>query len=286
MSDLDAQIIVLHDIIKQNDHNYFYYIRKFNKSLVLDFNFKLIYESWDNVFLYDDTNVSFNNFLNTYLRILYSSFPIKEIHYTSHTKEWLKQGIKISCINKKKLFLNSRNSNDCEIKNYYKKYCKVLADMIELAKKIRYNNLSVNSSNETKIAWNIINENINKRPQKNDISFLNIKGTIIHNSQVTANTFNTYFSTVAQHIHTENFKNSNSGVSENNPLNYLYNAFKQLISSIKLKFVSPNEIEDVVSSLKTKDSHGYDGMSTKILKQSIPYISSPLILILLMWRIW
>ena len=25
-----------------------------------------------------------------------------------------------------------------------------------------------------------------------------------------------------------------------------------------------------------KDSHGYDGISTKILKQSIPYISSPL----------
>jgi hypothetical protein len=45
---------------------------------------------------------------------------------------------------------------------------------------------------------------------------------------------------------------------------------------IKLKFVSPKEIEDIVSSLKTKDSHGYDGISTKILKQSIPYISSPL----------
>jgi hypothetical protein len=117
MSDHDAQIIVLHDIIIQNDNNCFYCTRKINKSLVLEFNFKLTYDSWDNVFLYDDVNLSFNNILNTYLRIFYSTFPIKKIHYTSHTKAWLIQGIKTSCINKRKLFLNSRNSNDCGIKN-------------------------------------------------------------------------------------------------------------------------------------------------------------------------
>ena len=188
---MHAQIIVLHDIIIQNDKNYFYYTRKFNKSLVLGFNFKLTYESWDNLFSYDDVNLSFNNFLNTYLRIFYSSFPIKKIPYTSHTKAWLTQEIKISCINKRKLFLSSRNNNDCKIKNYYKKYCKVLADVIKLAKKIHCNNLVLNSSNKTKNLWNINNENINKRPQKNDISFLNINGTITHNGQVIANTFNT-----------------------------------------------------------------------------------------------
>jgi len=59
--------------------------------------------------------------------------------------------------------------------------------------------------------------------------------------------------TVAQHIHTENFKNSGSGVSENKPLNYLYIVFKQPIPSIKLKFVSPKEVQDDVSSVKTKD---------------------------------
>jgi hypothetical protein len=34
-----------------------------------------------------------------------------------------------------------------------------------------------------------------------------------HNSQVIADNFNTYFLTVAQHIHTGDFNNSNSGVS-------------------------------------------------------------------------
>jgi len=128
MSVHDAQIIVLHDITISNGNNYFHFTRNLNKSSVLDFNFKLTYESWDNVFSYDDVNLSFKNFLNTYLKIFYSSFPIKKIHYTSHTKAWLTQGIKISCINKRKVFLISRNSNDHEIKNHYKKYCIVLAD--------------------------------------------------------------------------------------------------------------------------------------------------------------
>jgi hypothetical protein len=126
----------------------------------------------------------------------------------------------------------------------------------------------------------IFNENINKRPQTNNISFININGTTTHNRQVIATTSNTYFSTVAQHIqhiHTDNSKNSNSVVSNNNnPLNYLYNALKQPIPAIKIKFVSSKGIEYNVRSFKTKDSHGYDGISIRILKISIPYISSSL----------
>jgi hypothetical protein len=82
----DTQIIVLHYIITQNESNYFYFTRKFNKPLALDFNVKLIYESWDIVFSYNDAKLSFNNLLNTYLKIFYSIFPTKKIHYTSHTK--------------------------------------------------------------------------------------------------------------------------------------------------------------------------------------------------------
>jgi hypothetical protein len=77
ISDHDAQIIVLHDVIIQNESNCFYFTQKFNKSLALDFNIKLSYESWDSVFSYNDVNLSFNNFLNTYLRIFYSTFTHK-----------------------------------------------------------------------------------------------------------------------------------------------------------------------------------------------------------------
>jgi hypothetical protein len=113
------------------------------------------------------------------------------------------------------------------------------------------------------IMWNIINGNINKRSRSNYISFVDINGNKTYNSQVIANTFNTYFSALAQHFYTENFENSNSGAIVNNCLNYLHDAFKQMIPPVKFKFVSPKEIEDIVNS------YGYDGISTKILKHSI-----------------
>jgi hypothetical protein len=200
VSDHYAQIIVLHDIIMQKERNYFYFTRKFNKSLALDFNIKLTYKSWDNVLSYNDVNLSFNNCLNTYLRIFYSGFPMKKVYCTSHTKAWLTQGIKVSCTNKRKLYLRSQNSNDNEIKQHYKKYCRILTDVIKLAKHIHYNSLLVNSSNKTKATWNIINGNINKRPRSNDISFIDINGTKTYNNQVIPNTFNTHFSTLTQHI--------------------------------------------------------------------------------------
>ena len=124
-------------------------------------------------------------------------------------------------------------------KDYCKRYCKILADVTKTAKKTYYNNLLIQSTNKTKTTWNIINGNINKRPLKHDISFLNINGAKTHDSQVIASTFNTYFSTVAQNIHT---KNTNS-VDVNDPLTYLHNAFKQPIPAMKLKFITSKEIK-------------------------------------------
>jgi hypothetical protein len=40
---------------------------------------KLSYETWDAVFSDVDIDTKFNSFLNTYLRIFYSSFPLKQL---------------------------------------------------------------------------------------------------------------------------------------------------------------------------------------------------------------
>ena len=133
----------------------------------------------------------------------------------------------------------------------------------------------LHKTNKTKTTWNIINENINNRHGRQDIPSININGVITQNNQVIANTFNSYYSSVAQHI-TKNFNNSNVVGNTHNTINYLHNILKQPLPLDKLKFVSPAEIENVAKSLKAKNSHGYDEISTKAIKQSILYISSPL----------
>jgi hypothetical protein len=72
----------------------------------------------------------------------------------------------------------SRNSQDQNKKIHYRRYCKVLAEIITLAKKKHYNNLLTKSTKKAKTTWNIINEKINKRHGRQDISSININGVI------------------------------------------------------------------------------------------------------------
>jgi len=77
-------------------------------------------------------------------------------------------------------------------------------------------------------------------------------------------TFNKYFATVAQGMLAANTINENAAFINDNPLNYLFSACNQSFPSIKLKFVSTKEIEDITNSLKLKDSHRYDKILIKI----------------------
>ena len=146
------------------------------------------------------TDRIFNNFLNTYLRIFYSSFPLKKIHYKSCTKAWITPGIKISCLNKKKLFLLQRDSNDPTLKSHYKKYCRILTDIIKLAKQ-KYVKILTCSNNRTKTTWNIIRNNSNIKPNSHKINSINVNDNLSYNGHTIAKTLNKYFVSVAQHTH-------------------------------------------------------------------------------------
>jgi len=84
LSDHDAQLITINDIHLKVLNNTPRFIRRFNEHGILDFRIKLSLETWDNVFENNDMNSMYNFFLNTYLRVFYSSFPKK----TGYKDEW------------------------------------------------------------------------------------------------------------------------------------------------------------------------------------------------------
>ena len=45
---------------------------------------------------------------------------------------------------------------------------------------------------------------------------------------------------------------------------------------MKCKCTTTNEIGQIIKSLKTKNSYGYDKISTKIIKISYPFVNSPI----------
>ena len=81
LSNHDAQVLSLFNIITPDFTNEFYSYRNINKHSLKEFQTTLSYETWEDVFSNNDndTNTIFNkNFLNTSLRNFYTSFPKKK----------------------------------------------------------------------------------------------------------------------------------------------------------------------------------------------------------------
>jgi hypothetical protein len=103
LSDHDAQVITLDNILISVTKHVAFYTRNINNQSIGQFIYMLSYENWEYIFLEADVNVIFNNFLNTLLRILYTYFPLKKSLLSYKCKPWLTTGIRISCAKKETL---------------------------------------------------------------------------------------------------------------------------------------------------------------------------------------
>jgi hypothetical protein len=93
---------------------------------------------------------------------------------------------------------------------------------------------------------------------------MNISNTLTSNPLSIANTFNSYFTTVAENLTTKHFS-GNSPTNNNDPLSLLGQNFNQSFPDIRLKNTTTHEISKIIYFLKCKDFHGYDEVSTGIL---------------------
>jgi hypothetical protein len=103
LSDHDAQLLTTKTKVSYRPRSNSKTVRKFNNYTITDFINKLSNESWDGVFNNEDINDMFNSFLNDYLRIFNSSFPLQTVtvRKNSTNNKWITKGIKISCNNKR-----------------------------------------------------------------------------------------------------------------------------------------------------------------------------------------
>jgi len=135
LSDHDAQLITLKKISLKPSTKHFEVIRTFDKNSLNDFLNKLSYEMWDTTVSSEDINIMFNAFLDTYLKIVYSSFPKKVIQLTPKRNDWITLGIRTSCKHKRELYVASKTNP--KLSDHYKKYCKILSSVINKAKKLK-----------------------------------------------------------------------------------------------------------------------------------------------------
>jgi len=269
LSDHDAQLLIIKDINLQSQGHYIYITGHINNYSLKEFKISLSYETWDCIFGLNnipDVDTLFNSFLNNYLMILHNHVPQRKFIKRNNHNFWITPGIKISCKRKRFLYLCTRNSDDISLKKYYKQYYKILANVIKEAKKYTYNNQINKSTNKIKTSWNIIKTETNRHKRLTAM-------TNYHNSP---EDFNNYFLTVSENIIKNIRLNKQQHDTYNSPNYYLLNQPRRVFPNISFKNTSPKEIENIIKSLKAKESYRYDGITTKILKISAPFISSPL----------
>jgi exonuclease III len=276
LSDHDAQILEIRNVLTPSQDLTSLTIRDYNNYAIHDFLVNLSMENWENVFPNKNINTIFNKVLDTYLKIFNTCFKQKKFHSVHIHNPWVTKDIKISCNHKRELYLNCRNTNDTELLNRFKRYSKTLTNVIKAAKRLYNDELIFKSKNKIKTTWEIIRKETGKYNQLNKIESLKINNVIVSNTKEMAHKFNDHFSSIADSI-TKNIRKENDKHRNfNNHLTYLNNNTHTTYLHIHWKHTTSYEINKIIKTLKNSNSYGYDGHPTKIIKLSAPFITSPL----------
>jgi len=144
---------------------------------------------------------------------------------------------------------------------------------MKTVKYLCYNSKISKSNNKIKNSLDIMKMETCKNHTNKGTQLININGKLITNQQSIINSFNNYFLTVTDKI-TSNIKTYKTSLNCNNPIHCLDKNFKLPCSNMRLKYTTPKEVEKITKSLKSKSSHGYDGIPMKFVKVSTPFITS------------
>ena len=146
-------------------------------------------------------------------------------------------------------------------------------------KKLNYANKIKKSLNKNKTIWDIVNLETNKTDNTERIDNFYLDGNTISDCHKIANAFNKYFLNIAKSINAKQNEPSSHNLEKITPLHYVTQSFKNPFPDFNLKFISTREIpiENIIKSLKSKNSSGYDGISTKLIKICSAFSSSPLV---------
>ena len=200
--------------------------------------------------------------------------PLKRVprkKQANKLKPWLSMGL-ITSINKKsslyKKLINTKNHIQREILlSSFKNYRNLLTSLIRKSKTRYFKQYFEDNKKNLKSVWNGIKSIINTTKNPNEPpSMLNINSKTITDPSQIADSFNSYFGTIAQKTK-NNIKQSNKCFSD-----FLTNPNTQSF------FISPtnkDEVNDAIKKLNNK-SVGPMSIPSAILKKIAPTISAPL----------
>jgi hypothetical protein len=89
------------------------------------------------------------------------------------------------------------------MKIHYRKYCKILTQVIKEAEHMHYNRQILESNNKVKAVWKIVKKETGKYSTEDVTPSIKINDNAIKNPKVLANSFNTYFLTIIERMNND-----------------------------------------------------------------------------------
>lgn len=135
-------------------------VRDFSDKNVIKFKSFIKDYNWQEVFESDDPNEAYNNFIDKFMHIYNSCFPLKNLKgkaLKTAMNPWMSKGILNSIRRKNNMYKKLLNNFDPNFESNYKTYKNKLNHLIQIAKK-NYYATKLDSEKNKKGTWKVINE--------------------------------------------------------------------------------------------------------------------------------
>ena len=231
--------------------------------------------------LYDNPDQNFDILHNTLLEIKEKHLPYKFVKFNKHrhkNKKWMTLGIIKSIKFRDNLYYNLKQTYRLSpayltIKHNLTRFNKILKNTIKEAKKTYYSVKFQQYQGDMKNTWKAISEILCKSSTKKSTYDKIIRDGVSYDKAVDiAYRFNEFFvdigPSLANKIDTKGKNSFNSYLTEH------------ILTSFKFKLIDVDEARKTLSSLRTKNSSGHDGISVKLLKHLAPALLPSLTLII------
>nr|CAI5832635.1 unnamed protein product [Callosobruchus analis] len=225
-------------------------------------------EVWNDFFKLDHPNDIAQNLIEKIGNsITKNTIKVKTTKKHRKRKDWVTTAVLNSVNKKNEMYrLLSKDWNNEQLHNDYKKYKNRLTTVIHEAKK-NYFKTEINKNRDSpRKLWNCIKNLCNENKDKNTINhIMTASGTIENDKNSISNMFVDYYSNVGSKLASKFSRNNN------------YKFFSpRSLKSFFIEDTDPKEVEFIISNLKTHKSPGTDGITTEVLKTIVTIVSTPI----------
>ena len=213
----------------------------------------------------DDPNVLWNNFKTKFLAIAQKHAPLRQRRVKHEHKPWLTNEIKQLIFHRDYLKRQSVRVSSTDYHTAYKRCKNRVNKLIESTKKDYFKKRLTNSSN-SKESWQAINELLNRKPKPTRVNQIIEDDKIITNNEDIANSFNQYFSSIGCKL-SYNIRDDGT-----DPLSFV----TPVANTFNFSPITTEEVIEALSQLNPKKAPGIDGISIRLLRDTIDVIAEPL----------